>query len=96
MIINGTPKGFFTSSKDLHQGDPISPVLFILRAEVLSRSLNALLADRRFVPFKVPRSCPNISPLAYADDVMIFTSGLKRSLKMVLCAVEAYCNVSGQ
>ncbi|XP_071913983.1 uncharacterized protein [Coffea arabica] len=91
MIINGTPKGFFTSSRGLRQG-----ALFIFGAEVLSRSLNALLGDREFVPFKVPRGCPNISHLAYADDVMTFSSGLKSSLKMVMRSMEAYCNVSGQ
>ena len=77
VIINGTPKGFFKCSRGLYQGDPISLALFILGAEVLSRSLNALLGDRGFAPFKVPKGCPNISHLAYADDVMIFSSDLK-------------------
>ena len=96
VIINGTPKGFFTSSKGLRQGNPISPALFILGVEILSRSINVLLADRGFVPFKIPRDSPNISHLAYADDVMIFNSGLKRSFKIVMRSLEAYCNVSGQ
>nr|XP_027088512.1 uncharacterized protein LOC113709861 [Coffea arabica] len=96
VIINGTPKGFFTSSRGLRQGDPISLALFILGAEILSQSLNTLLEDRRFVLFKVSRGCPNISHLAYADDVMIFNSELKSSLTMVMNSMEAYCKVSGQ
>ncbi|XP_027181955.1 uncharacterized protein LOC113780346 [Coffea eugenioides] len=65
----------------LRQGDLISPTLFILAVKVLSRSINALLADRGFIPFKVPRDYPNISHLAYVDDVMIFSNGLKEVFK---------------
>ena len=39
VLVNGSPEGFFGSSHELRQGDPLSPLLFLLIMEVLSRLL---------------------------------------------------------
>lgn len=48
VLINGESYGFFYSSRELNLGDSLSPALFIIITEVLSRGLNALLEDRNF------------------------------------------------
>ena len=39
VLVNGSPEGFFGSSRELRQGDPLSLLLFLLIMEVLSRLL---------------------------------------------------------
>ena len=90
------PRGFFPASRGLWQGDPLSPSMFILGAEVLSRMLNQLLSRPSFCGFKVPRSCHPISHLGFADDILIFSSASTSPLKLLMGTLARYESVSGQ
>ena len=48
VIVNGSLTGFFDSSRGLRQGDPLSPLLFLLIMEVLSCMLRRLV-ERGFI-----------------------------------------------
>jgi hypothetical protein len=39
ILVNGTPSDFFTSSRGLQQGDLLSPLLFVVVMEALTRML---------------------------------------------------------
>lgn len=96
LLTNGVRRDFFLFYKGLKQGDPLSPSLFILGAEVLSIMLNQLPHKNQYIEFSMLHNGPQITHLAYADDVVIFTSGGKRSLKLVIHQLQNYENCSGQ
>ena len=95
VLVNGVPKGFFRSHHGLRQGDPISPSLFIIAAEFLSRSLDRLVT--RFPSLAYATGVPMaISHLSFADDMIIFANGSRSSLARIMCALHRYEALSGQ
>jgi len=96
VLINGQAHGFLHSSRGVKQGDPLSPALFILAAEVLARALNDLFNNKDFKGYGMPKWINNINHLAYADDTIIFVSAERVSLELVMNTLEDYEAQSGQ
>ena len=74
VLINGTPRGFFSSQRGLRQGDPLSPFLFILVMEGLSNMLHKASQVNWISGFHADnKGLGNIkiSHVLYADDILI-------------------------
>lgn len=74
VLINGQSNSLFSSYRDLKQGDPLSPTLFIIFVKVLARGLNIFHEDNDFIGYRLPKRSPKINHLAYADDTILFCS----------------------
>ena len=75
FIINGTPKGFFPSTHGLWQGDPLSPLLFVLVMEAFSRLMLRVKEGGHIYCFSVSSTggdAMDISHLLFADDTLDF------------------------
>ncbi|XP_042984734.1 uncharacterized protein LOC122313615 [Carya illinoinensis] len=96
VVMNGILKGFFQGGRGLRQGDPLSPYLFILGEEIFSRLLKKSFQERRIIPFQHPRGAPIISHLLYANDIVIFANGDKKSIRAISEVLTIYENWSGQ
>ena len=76
ILINGSPEGFFRNSRGIRQGDPLSPLLFVLIMEALSRMMTKAVAEGLLSGFQVgvlgsDSLC--ISHLLFADNTLIFS-----------------------
>ena len=95
IMVNGSPSGFFGSSRGIRQGDPLSPLLFLLVMEVLSRMLSRTEEAgliRGFKAGKAQEEGLSISHLLFADDTIVFYDADPEQLlhlRMVLSCFEA-------
>ncbi|XP_070054838.1 uncharacterized protein [Nicotiana tomentosiformis] len=96
LIVNGTRQACFKSERGLRQGDPISPSLFVICADFLSKKLNHITTLEEFKSFHMNINGPLINHLAFDDDVILFSSGCRNSLMMLIEALSVYEKVSGQ
>ncbi|XP_020254117.1 uncharacterized protein LOC109831192 [Asparagus officinalis] len=94
ISFNGGLHGYFKGERGLRQGDPLSPYLFILGMDYLSRSLTKLKEDRNF---KFHPKCKKlqISHLIFADDLLLFAKGETYSVHKLYQCFKTFGEVSG-
>jgi len=88
VLINGAPSRFFSSSRGLRQGDPLSPLLFLLVMEALSKMMSATVDRDLLEGFTVgSRNVAElvVSHLLFADDTLIFCEANGEHLRNLRC-----------
>ncbi|KAH1046990.1 hypothetical protein J1N35_037774 [Gossypium stocksii] len=72
IVMNGEVGNLFFSYRDLHQGDPISPYLFLICNERLSTLFRMATTRGALNVFRVNKYTPRITHLFFTDDSLIF------------------------
>ncbi|XP_026399360.1 uncharacterized protein LOC113295226 [Papaver somniferum] len=96
VMLNGSPCEEFSPSRGIRQGDPLSPYLFILAMEFLSRQLTAAHENKSVKGIKVVALSPAINHLLFADDCLIFTQENLTSANHLLDLLHDFNSQSGQ
>lgn len=96
LFINGSLRGKFTLSRGLCQGDHLSPFLFIMGAEFLSRLITKEELRGNLHGIKICRQGPPISHLLFADDIVIFSRATSNGIATVLSYLNKYSVIYGQ
>ena len=73
ILVNGNAKGWVKAYKGLSQGDPLSPFVFSLVADVLSRLIVRAVERGLFEGFLVGKNRIRVSHLQFADDTIFFS-----------------------
>ena len=88
---------WFKPTREVRQGDYISPYLFVLCMERLRHIINqAVVAEGRWKPIRLSRNGPPLSHLFFADDLLIFADAFEDQINVIMNCMNNFCNLSGQ
>ena len=95
IIVNGAPCKPFKMGRGLRQGDPLSPFLFLMMAEVLNRLLLKAAAEGFFQGLHIGSGKVCITHLQFADDTILFCEPKREYLQNIKSILFSFQNFSG-
>ena len=97
VIVNDEVCGFFKPTRGIRQGDPLSPYLFLICMEVLTRALRkAQMTKKASIGFKITPKADKIPCLLFADDSLLFCRTNLESCRLLGNLLNKFCQSSGQ
>uniref|UniRef100_A0A803NGW8 FAD-binding PCMH-type domain-containing protein n=1 Tax=Cannabis sativa TaxID=3483 RepID=A0A803NGW8_CANSA len=96
VLLNGAPLKPFTPKRGVRQGDPLSPYLFILCREVLSKLIVKAENRKQISAIKVGKAAQPISHLFYAGDAIFFCKATAAEARILDQCLETYEEWLGQ
>ena len=96
IMINGKQHDKIKPTRGLKQGDPLSPYLFLLCAEGLSRLLNKAKEGKRIHGVVVARNGPKVMHLFFVDNSLLFCHAKLNECQEILRILQLYEAASGQ
>ncbi|XP_062100714.1 uncharacterized protein LOC133806637 [Humulus lupulus] len=93
LMLNGRLHGNFQGGKGLRQGDPISPLLFVIVMEYLTRSLLQAAKGKGFKFHPLCKSL-NLINLCFADDLLVVCKANSSSIQIIQHSLEEFSAAS--
>ncbi|CAA0406061.1 unnamed protein product [Arabidopsis thaliana] len=92
--VNGELAGLFCSERGLRQGCSLSPYIFVICMQVLSEMLDKSAMEGK-IGYHPQCQKLKLTHLCFADDLLVFTDGKKRSIEGILQIFETFAAFSG-
>lgn len=81
--------------KGLRQGDPLSPYLFLLVANVFSKLMSKVVTNKSILGVTMKMNCLVISHLLFADDSLVFWEAKQQSCRNFMTFMKEFSKASG-
>lgn len=95
VLVNGSPSGDFPLKKGLRQGDPLSPLLFLLTAEGLGLLVQKTCESGLLQPAALGKDKVQIPLLQYADDIIFVCNKGIENILLIKRLLRLFDLVSG-
>lgn len=93
FLVNGEPGRRILHCKGVRQGDPLSPMIFLLAMEPLHRLFRK--AQEQNLLQKINSSCDSFRVSLYADDAAVFIRPSYLDIKVADCILSIFQEASG-
>jgi hypothetical protein len=95
ILLNGVPGKVFHFKRGFRQGDPLSPLLFVLAADLLQSIVNDAM-HKRVLSLPLPERCgPNFPIVQYADDTLLVLEACPRQLLALKALPDTFVESTG-
>ncbi|KAL9686487.1 hypothetical protein QQ045_023947 [Rhodiola kirilowii] len=95
VLINGSPTKEFSMNRGLRQGDSLSPFLFLMAAEGLSKILNKAKEDGFLSGIEWVKNGDRMTHLQFADDTVLFCNAEMKEVQFLTMILHAFEGCSG-
>jgi hypothetical protein len=93
ILLNGVPGKVFHCRRRVRQGDPLSPILFVLAADLLQSIVNSAMHNGVLSLPLSERCGPDFPIVQYADDALLIMESCLRQ-PLALKALQLICRVN--
>lgn len=93
ILLNGSRGLWYKHHRGLRQGDPLSPILFILAMEPLQRIMELATRDGLLSP--INHRAASLRTSLYADDATIFLKPIKEEIWVISELLRSFGDASG-
>jgi hypothetical protein len=95
VLLNGVPGKKFYCKRGVRQGDPLSPLIFVLAADLLQAILNKAMNQHLIFPPINRAACPDFPVIQYADDTLVVMRANSSELICLKAILHSFTESTG-